>query len=178
MMAVFTMYFSGGLIPNYLLVNALGLKNTIGAIVIPGAISTFNLMIMKTSFEAVPEELEEAAAADGLSTYGIFFRIILPLSGSILATMILFYAVANWNSWFSAMLYLDKPSQQPVTMYLRNMLMGMTQITEAASSEAQAQIASNIKSTTMVLVCLPIICVYPYLQKYFVNGVMLGAVKG
>ncbi len=178
--AVFTMYFSGGLIPNYLLVNSLHMKNTIWAIVIPGAISTFNLMIMKNSFEAIPQELEEAASIDGMNTYGIFFKIIIPLSVPIIATMILFYAVGNWNSWFSAMLYLDEKKLQPVSLYLRGLIAGATQTSDSVtmSSDAQAQIASNIKSTTMVLTVLPIICVYPFLQKYFVSGIMIGAVKG
>ena len=178
--AVFTMYFSGGLIPNYLLVNSLHMKNTIWAIVVPGAISTFNLMIMKNSFEAIPQELEEAASIDGMNTYGIFFKIILPLSVPIIATMILFYAVGNWNSWFSAMLYLDEKKLQPVSLYLRGLIAGATQTSDSVtmSSDAQTQIASNIKSTTMFLTVLPIICVYPFLQKYFASGIMIGAVKG
>lgn len=177
--AMFTMYFGGGLIPNYLLVSGLHMKNSIWAIVIPGAISTFNLMIMKTAFEQIPHELEEAAAIDGLSTIGIFFRIILPLSGAILATMTLFYAVGNWNSWFSAMIYLDDRNLQPVSLYLRNLIAGATSTSASGADTVEMQqIASNIKSATMVLVVLPIVCVYPFLQRYFVSGVMLGAVKG
>lgn len=178
--AMFTMYFGGGMIPNYLLVNNLHMKNTIWSIVIPGAISTFNLMIMKTSFEQIPRELEEAAAIDGLNTIGIFTKIVLPLSGAILATMTLFYAVGNWNSWFSAMLYLDDKRKQPVSLYLRNLITSVSAVAtddEAANADT-TQIASNIKSATMVLTTLPIVCIYPFLQKYFVSGVMLGAVKG
>lgn len=176
--AVFTMYFGGGLIPNYLLVNSLHMKNTMWAIVIPGAISTFNLLIMKTSFEQLPHELEEAAAVDGLSTYGIFLRIVLPLSSAIIATMVLFYAVGNWNNWFAPMLYLDDKKLQPVILYLRNLISGASATSGGVEDNVEAQqIASNIKSTTMVLTVLPIVCIYPFLQKYFVSGVLLGAVK-
>ncbi|MBZ2198237.1 carbohydrate ABC transporter permease [Occultella gossypii] len=175
-LAVFTMFFSGGLIPNYLLINELGFKNTIWAIVIPNAISVFNLLIMKSFFENFPAELEEAAAIDGLSTYGVFFRIVIPLSKAVLATMVLFYAVAFWNSWFSAFLYLDRAELYPVTVYLRNLLAAATG-TEGLGSDG-AQIAANVQSVTMVLTVLPIICLYPFIQKYFVSGVMLGSVKG
>nr|WP_235857217.1 carbohydrate ABC transporter permease [Occultella glacieicola] len=175
-LAVFTMFFNGGLIPNYLLINELGFKNTIWAIVVPNAISVFNLLIMKSFFENFPTELEEAAAIDGLSTYGVFFRIVIPLSKAVLATMILFYAVAFWNSWFSAFLYLDRAELYPVTVYLRNLLAAATG-TEGLGSDG-AQIAANVQSVTMVLTVLPIICLYPFIQKYFVSGVMLGSVKG
>lgn len=177
--AVFTMFFNGGIIPNYVLVSNLGLTNTLWAIVLPNAISVFNLLIMKSFFENMPEELEEAASIDGLSTYGTLLRIVLPLSKAVLATMVLFYAVANWNSWFQAFLYLDKQELFPVTMYLRNMIAGATGGTAAgAVAEAStAQIASNIKSVTMVLTVLPILVIYPFVQKHFVSGVMLGSVK-
>jgi len=177
--AVFTMFFNGGLIPNYVLISSMGLTNTIWAIVLPNALNIFNLLIMKSFFENMPDELEEAASIDGLNTYGILWRIVLPLSKAVLATMILFYAVANWNSWFQAFLYLDKQELYPVTMYLRNMIAGAT-TGSAAGAVADAdstQIASNIKSVTMVLTVLPILLIYPFVQKYFVSGVMLGSVK-
>jgi len=180
--AVFTMFFNGGLIPNYVLINALGFTNTLWAIVLPNAISVFNLLVMKSFFENLPSELEEAAAIDGLSTYGTLLRIVLPLSKAVIATMILFYAVTFWNSWFSAFLYLDKAELFPVTVYLRNLIAGASTANSVsgavASDESTMQIASNIKSVTMVLTVLPIICLYPFVQKYFVSGVMLGAVKG
>ncbi|MBA4493479.1 carbohydrate ABC transporter permease [Paenactinomyces guangxiensis] len=177
--AVFTMFFNGGLIPNYILIKTLGWTNTIWAMVIPGAISVFNMLIMKTFFESLPEELEEAAAIDGSSTYGTLIKIVLPLSKPILATMVLFYAVGNWNSWFSAFLYLDKPDMFPVTLYLRNLLAGATSGESAGATNADnlTQIAANIKAVTMVLTALPILMVYPFIQKYFVSGIMLGAVK-
>jgi putative aldouronate transport system permease protein len=178
--AVFTMFFNGGLIPNYLLVKYLGMRNTIWSMIIPGAISTWNLMIMKTFFEGLPNELEEAASVDGLNTYGILLKIVLPLSKPILSTMALFYAVGNWNSWFGAFLYMDKKELFPVTLYLRNIIAGAQQ-TDAASgmdSDKSTQIAATIKSASMVLTVLPILCVYPFIQKYFVTGVMIGSVKG
>lgn len=178
-MAIFTMFFSGGLIPNYILIKNLAWTNTIWAIVIPGAISIFNMLIMKSFFEAMPEELEEAASIDGSSTYGTFLKIILPLSKPILATMVLFYAVGNWNSWFGAFLYLDESDKFPVTLYLRNLLAGATsgQSAGATSADDLQQIGANIKAVTMVLTVLPILMVYPFVQKYFVSGIMLGSVK-
>lgn len=177
--AVFTMFFNGGLIPNYVLITSLGMKNTLWAIVLPNAISVFNLLIMKSFFENMPEELEEAAAIDGLNTYGILLRIVLPLSKAVLATMILFYAVVNWNAWFGAFLYLDKKELFPVTIFLRNLIAGATSegTSFGGSAENLTQIASNIKAVTMVLSVVPILCVYPFVQKYFVTGVMLGSVK-
>ncbi|QAY58921.1 carbohydrate ABC transporter permease [Microbacterium protaetiae] len=172
--AVFTMFFSGGLIPNYVLVNTLGWRNTIWAIVIPNAISIFNLLVMKSFFENFPEELEEAAEIDGLNTYGILWRIVLPLSKAVIATMVLFYAVAFWNSWFSAALYMSKPELYPVTVYLRNLLLSSSQ---PAGTDEGLQIAANVKAVTMLLTVLPIVCLYPFLQKHFVSGVMLGSVK-
>ncbi|MFG1815565.1 carbohydrate ABC transporter permease [Kribbella sp. NPDC049174] len=176
---VFTMFFNGGLIPNYVLISQLGLKNTLWAVVLPNAISVFNLLVMKAFFENMPPELEEAAMIDGLTTFGILLRIVLPLSKAILATMMLFYAVANWNAWFGAFLYLDDKSQFPVTIYLRNMIAGATSGTSAgATGDDLTQIAASIKAVTMVLTVLPILCVYPFVQRYFVTGVMLGSVKG
>ncbi|WP_235866307.1 carbohydrate ABC transporter permease [Serinibacter arcticus] len=179
--AVFTMFFSGGLIPNYILVaNFLGWRNSMWAIVVPGALSVFNLLVMKSFFENFPVELEEAASIDGLSTYGVFARIVLPLSKAVIATMTLFYAVSLWNSWFSAFLYLDDKNLFPVTVYLRNLIAAATgteAVTGGAGGDA-VQIGANIQSVTMLLTVLPIICFYPFIQKFFVSGVMLGSVKG
>ena len=177
---VFTMFFNGGLIPNYVLVTSLGFGNTIWAIVIPNAISVFNMLIMRTFFSNIPDELEEAAIMDGSSTFGVLFRIVLPLSKPILATMMLFYAVAHWNSWFPAFIYFSEKELFPVSIYLRNLIKGAeaTLGTGATSQDNLTQIASNIKAVTMVLTVLPILLVYPYIQKYFVSGVMLGSVKG
>ncbi len=178
--AVFTMFFSGGLIPNYVLVTSLGLKNSVWAIALPNAINVFNLLVMKAFFESLPNDLEEAAAVDGLNTYGILLRIVLPLSKAIVATMVLFYAVAFWNSWFAAFLYMDQQELWPVTVYLRNLIAGATGAENvgaiAEANEVQAE--ATLKSVTIVLTTLPILLVYPFVQRYFVRGIMLGAVKG
>lgn len=176
--AVFTMFFSGGLIPNYILISSLGFTNTIWAIVLPNAISVFNLLVMKAFFEGMPTELEEAAAIDGMNTYGILLRIVLPLSKAVLATMVLFYAVSFWNSWFAAFLYMSESDLFPVTVYLRNLIAGATTGTSVGADATDLTVATNIKSVTMVLTVIPILVVYPFVQRYFVKGVMLGAVKG
>lgn len=177
--AVFTMIFTGGLIPNYVLINGMGLTNSIWAIVLPNAISVFNLLVMKAFFENLPTDLEEAAAIDGLNTYGILWRIVLPLSKAVIATMVLFYAVSFWNSWFTAFLYLHETDLFPVTIYLRNLIAGATGAESAGAVTSEVtQAAANIQSVTIMLTVLPILAVYPFVQRYFVSGVMLGAVKG
>ncbi len=177
--AVATMFFNGGLIPNYILISQLGFRNTLWAIVLPNAISVFNLLVMKSFFENFPSELEEAASIDGMSTYGVFFKVVLPLSKAVVATMVLFYAVSFWNGWFAAFLYIDDPRLYPVTVYLRNLMAGVTSGTsiQGGSMDNMTQVAANVQSVTMLLTVLPIICLYPFLQRYFVSGVMLGAVK-
>jgi len=179
--AVFTMFFNGGLVPNYVLISSLGLKNTMWAVVLPGAVSVFNLLVMKSFFENLPQELEEAAQIDGLGWFGIFGRIVLPLSKAVLATMVLFYSVAYWNDWFSAFLYLDKNELFPVTLFMRNLIAGAsTTASEGAAavgSTTQA-VSANIQAVTMILILVPIVCVYPFVQRFFVSGVMLGSVKG
>jgi putative aldouronate transport system permease protein len=178
--AVVTMFFNGGLIPNYVLVTSLGMKNTIWAIALPNAISVFNLLVMKAYFEAMPVELEEAAAVDGLNTYQILWRVVLPLSKAVLATIVLFYAVSFWNSWFSAFLYMDRLDLFPVSVYLRNLIAGATgtQSMGGVADADQVQAAATIQAVTIVLTVVPILGVYPFIQRYFVSGVMLGAVKG
>lgn len=177
---LFTMYFGGGLIPNYILVaKTLGMRDTIWAIVIPGAISAFNVILMKTFFASLPNEIEEAAKVDGLDVYGIFVKITLPLSKPIIATMVLFVIVGIWNNWFGPSLYLQSKDKWPIALYLRQVI--ETAISPAeigATSEEANQIAATVKSAAMVLTSLPIICVYPFVQKYFVQGMMIGSVKG
>ena len=176
--AVVTMVFPPGLIPQYVLVTSLGLKNTIWAIVLPGAINVFNLLVMKSFFESLPVELEEAAAVDGLDTYGVLLRIVLPLSKAMVATMVLFYAVSFWNSWFTAFLYIDRLDLFPVTVYLRNLIAGATGAGNMGGTSDAVQSAATLQAVTIVLTVLPILFVYPFIQRYFVSGVMLGAVKG
>ncbi|PRY82221.1 carbohydrate ABC transporter permease [Alkalibacterium olivapovliticus] len=177
--SVFTMFFAGGIIPTYIVYNnTLNITNTMWSVVFPLALSIYNMLIMKAFFENLPPSLEEAASIDGMSTYGIFMKIVLPLSKPILATMTLFYAVAYWNAWFQAFMFLNDWTLFPVTLFLRNLISGATATGEAAAAEAGgAQIASNVRSVSMFLTVLPIICVYPFVQKYFVTGIMLGSVK-
>ncbi|WP_082634439.1 carbohydrate ABC transporter permease [Arthrobacter alpinus] len=179
--AVFTMFFNGGIVPNYVLISSLGMKNTMWALVIPGAISVFNLLVMKSFFENLPKDLEEAAQIDGLSWFGIFGRIVLPLSKAVIATMVLFYSVAFWNDWFAAFLYLDKSELFPVTLFLRNLIAGASSAASegaAASGSSAAALSANIQSVTMILTVIPILCIYPFVQRFFVSGIMLGSVKG
>jgi len=172
---IFTMYFGGGMIPNYLLMINLGLRDTVAAFILPGMISTYYVILMRSFFSTVPRELEEAGEIDGLSKFGVYFRIALPLSKPIVATMTLFYLVQYWNDWFDAFLYLDTQSKWPVAYYLRNLISTSTSGSEDAGEAIS--IAANIKSCAMVLTAAPIICVYPFIQKYFVQGMMLGGVK-
>jgi putative aldouronate transport system permease protein len=179
--AVFTMFFNGGIVPNYVLISTLGMKNTMWAVILPPALSVFNLLVMKAFFENLPTELEEAAHIDGLSWFGIFFRIVLPLSKAVIATMVLFYSVQYWNDWFAAFLYLDKTDLFPVTLFLRNLIAGASTAASegaAASGGSVDAINANIQSVTMILILIPILCVYPFVQRYFVSGIMLGSVKG
>ena len=175
---IFTMYFGGGLIPNYVLMMKLHLINHVAGFIIPSLLSTYYIILMKSFFAETPHELEEAGELDGLSPIGIFVRIVLPLSMPIIATMILFNAVGYWNNWYNAFLYLDKKEMWPVAYYLKTVISGAS--TSADPGEASAekmQIAANIKSCSMVLMALPIICVYPFISKYYVEGMMLGGVK-
>lgn len=176
-LVVFTMYFAGGMIPNYIVITQwLGLQDSMWSIILPNAISTFNLLVMKSFFAGLPEELEEAAAIDGMNTHQIFLKIIIPLSKPIIATMCLFYMVTMWNEWFTPMLYLDSKDKWPVALYVRQLVEGANN-TEIGSSDASS-VQATVKSATMVLTSIPIICVYPFVQKYFVQGMTIGAVKG
>ena len=173
---IFTMYFSGGMIPNYILMVSLGLRDTVASFILPGMISTYYVILMRSFFLTLPRELEEAGEIDGLDLWGGFWRIAIPLSKPIIATMTLFYVVQYWNDWFDAFLYLDTTTKWPVAYYLRQLISSASG-TSADAGDAM-QIASNIKSCAMVLTSAPIICIYPFIQKYFVQGMMLGGVKG
>ena len=163
---VFTMFFAGGLIPNFVLIRNLGMIDTIWAIILPGAILPYNVLLMRTYFMGLPYELEEASKIDGMGQFGYFMKIALPLSKPIIATITLFIFVVYWNDWFSALMYLNDQEMQPVTLYLRNM------------DSAMQTIPQSVQAASMVLVITPIICVYPFVQKHFVKGVMIGAIKG
>jgi len=175
---IFTMYFGGGLIPNYVLMQRLHLPNTIAGFIMPSLISTYYIILMRSFFHETPKELEEAGELDGLSPIGIFVKIVFPLSMPIIATMILFNAVGYWNNWYNAFLYLDKKEMWPVAYYLRTIISGASTSADPGEVSAEKlQIAANIKSCSMVMMALPIICVYPFVQKYYVQGMMLGGVK-
>ena len=179
-MIVFTMFFSGGLIPTYLLVRALGMKNSIASQILPSAISVWNMIIVRTFFTGIAKELEEAAEIDGLNPIQILFRIVLPLSKPILAAISLFYALAIWNSWFPALIYLDDNDLFPVTLFIRNVLYGA--ISASTSGQAAEEFVNlsetGIRAASIMLVALPIIAVTPFIQKYLVKGVMIGSIKG
>ena len=177
---VFTMFFGGGLIPTYLLVGqTLHMQDTPWALIVPGAITTINLIIMRTAFNAVPASLEEAARIDGANDWTILFKIYLPLSWPVVAVMILFYGVAHWNSFFPAMVYLRTRELYPLQLVLREILISsnVQNMTTDVSSGDVFAIGETIKYATIIVATVPILFVYPYLQRYFVKGVMIGAIK-
>lgn len=177
-----TMIFSGGMIPNYLLVRSLKLYNTMWALILPGAVSTWNLIVTRTFFQqTIPEELREAAELDGCGDTSFFVRVVLPLSSSIIAVMVLFYAVSHWNSYYNALLYLSSTSKYPLQLVLRNILIVNTlddMVNDVATQAAQQRMGDLIKYGMIIVSSLPLLILYPFLQKYFVHGVMIGAIKG
>lgn len=177
LMCTFTMFFSGGMIPTFLVVKDLGMLDSIWAILCPGAVSTYNMILMRTFFMNIPDSLTEAAELDGCNDFGILFKIVLPLSLASLMTIGMFYAVAHWNGYFNAMLYLSTPSKFPLQIILRQVVLE-SQIVENSSSAADSNMAEGIKYATIVVAMLPMLCVYPFVQRYFVKGVMVGSVKG
>lgn len=177
---VFTMFFSGGLIPNFLLVNnVLHLGKTYWALILPGAINTWNFIVMRTSFRSIPESLMESARIDGAGDLKILVRIVLPLSMPVISVMLLYYGVAHWNSWFSALLYLRDREMYPLQLVLREILIlnSTESMSTGTSMGDQEAIGESIKYATIMVATLPILAVYPMLQKYFVKGVMVGAIK-
>ncbi|NLJ65022.1 MAG: carbohydrate ABC transporter permease [Christensenellaceae bacterium] len=176
-LVVFSMFFSGGMIPNYLLISSLGLTGTVFAMILPFAINQFNLIILVNFFKSIPEELEEAARIDGLNYFGILIQILLPLSTAALATIGLYTAVFFWNDWFYGLIYLNS-ELFPVMLLLRNIVNGTTMVGEAGGVGDKASVAIAVKSAVILTSTLPIILLYPFLQKYFVKGMLVGAVKG
>lgn len=182
-----TMFLSGGLIPSYLLIRSLGMLNTVWALVIPGAVSVYNVVVTRTFFQTtIPREMEEAAIVDGCSDFRLFMQIVLPLSTPIIAVMALFYGVGHWNSFFSALIYLSDKSMYPLQMILREILilqdMSSNTVSNVTSEMAsmlysKQQLAEVIKYGVMIVSSLPVIIVYPFLQKYFVKGMMVGSIK-
>lgn len=179
-MIVFTMFFGGGLIPSFLLVQKLGLMNKIWALIIPGAIGTWNLIIMRTTFQGIPDSLIESAHMDGANDMVILFKIVIPLALPTIAVTVLYYGVGHWNAWFSAMIYLRKRELWPLQLALREILISSNtdeMMTGSVAPDRQA-IGETIKYATIMVATLPILAAYPFLQKYFVKGVMVGALKG
>ena len=183
MIFVFTMYFSGGLIPTYMLVNSLGLVNTRWSMIIPSAMSTYNMIICRTYFvNSIPDELYEAGQLDGCTPFKYLLRVVVPLSKPILAVLVLYYGVTKWNSYFDAMIYLKSQTMVPLQIVLRDILIlnqvDYTMISDASAIAAQRGLTDLLKYSTIVVASLPVLCIYPFVQKYFVKGVMIGAVKG
>ncbi len=176
----FTMLFNGGLIPTYLLVKDLHMIDTRWALVIPNAISAWNLIIMRTSFQAIPDSLEESARIDGANDFVILFKIILPLSTAVIAVMVLFYGVAHWNAWFNAAIYLRSRERYPLQLILREILIqnSTDSMMTGARADDRVPIGETIKYATIIVSTVPILAIYPLLQKYFMKGVMVGAIKG
>ena len=174
---VVTMFFSGGLIPFYLTIKQYGMLNTIWCVILPGAVSTWNMIVMRTSFQAIPRSLEEAAAIDGASEWVILTRIILPVSKAILAVMVLFYGVGIWNQWFYPSIFLRERQMYPLQVYLREVLINSSTdsmlLGNAGGENDRIAISETIKYSTIIVTTLPILCIYPFLQKYFVKGVMI-----
>ena len=175
LMCTFTMFFSGGMIPTFLVVKGLGLRDTLWAMVLPGAVSTYNMILMRTFFRQIPESLVEAAELDGCRDFGVLFKIVLPLSLASLMTIGMFYAVGHWNSYFPAVLYLNKRELFPLQIILRQVVL-LNEIVENSSSTENVM-AEGIKYATIVVAMLPMLCIYPFVQRYFVKGVMIGSVK-
>ena len=176
LLIVFTMYFNGGLIPNFLLVKALGMYNTIWALVVPGAISTWNLIVMKTCFQAIPVSLEESARLDGANDFVILLKVFLPLSKATMAVMLLFYAVTQWSSWFNAMIYLSDRKKFPLQLIMREILIANSTSGNTMDSDVMF-LEEVVKYATIIVSTVPVLCIYPFVQKYFMTGVMMGSVK-
>ena len=178
---VFTMLFGGGMVPSYLLMRSLGLINTIWVLFVPAMLSVYNMILLKNFFEDIPESIEESAELDGAGSLRILVSIVLPMSLPAIATIGLFYAVGFWDNYMSGLLYITKPELKPLQQYLYEIVTESINVDETLSMDAQENAALNtdaIRSATIMLACVPIMCVYPFLQKYFVKGMRVGSVKG
>ncbi len=182
MFVIFTMYFNGGTIPTYLTIKDYGLINTMWSLILPGLISTYNMIILRSFISSLPGELEEAAIIDGANDFQVLFKIILPLSLPAIATISLFYAVGKWNSFSDALYYISSEALQPLQLKLYNLIKGSTTLDistlEGNSADLGYSISESIESASIIFATLPILVVYPFLQRYFVSGVTVGAVKG
>ncbi len=183
LMFTFTMFFGGGMIPNYLLLRDLKMLNTFWAMIVPGSISVYNMIIMRTFIQnSIPLELSEAAELDGCNEFLYLLKIVLPLSKAVVAVIALYYAVAHWNSYFDAFLYLNDPDMKPLQLVLREILVlnsiNQEQLLMADENQAQIGMAELLKYSVIIVASLPVIAMYPFVQRYFVKGVMIGSVKG
>lgn len=179
---IFTMYFSGGLIPNYLLIKNLGLLDSRLAIILPVAIGTWNLIVMKTVFQNLPASLEESAIIDGANDFVVLFRIFIPISKATMAVMVLFYSVGHWNAWYNAMVYLQDRNLFPLQLILREVLISNSDVGNVAAGVASGgdsffYLDELVRYATIIISTVPILCVYPFVQKYFIKGVMMGSLK-
>lgn len=183
-MFVITMYIGGGMIPGYLLVKALGMVDTRWSLLIPGCISTYNMIVLKTCFAQLPRSVEDSAKIDGANDYIILFRILFPMAKATIMVLVLFCAVGHWNSWFAPMLYIRKKTLYPLALIIREILISnstgggtMETVFDKAAMEGLNYLDELMKYSTIVITTAPILCVYPFVQKYFVKGVMLGSIK-
>jgi len=180
-LVVFTMFFSGGIIPTYLLVKSLGLMDTLGSLILPELVSAFNLIIVRNYMQTVPESLEESAKMDGANDVTILFRIILPVCAPIIATITLWVAVWHWNAWYDAMVYISSPGNQVIQLIMRRIVIqgsdALTQMMDSSMSQNHIS-PEGLKAATIMVTTLPILCAYPFVQKYFVKGILVGSLKG
>lgn len=177
-LVVFTMLFAGGMIPSFIVVNAVGLMNSLWALIIPVLINAFNLVIMRSFFQGIPDSLEEAARIDGCSDFGVFWRIVLPLSMASIATIGLFYAVYYWNTYQSAILYINDSTKWPIQVLLRQIVIVASGVNADAGAVEVVPPAQSVKMAVIFVATLPMLIVYPFVQRYFVKGAMVGSVKG
>jgi putative aldouronate transport system permease protein len=180
-LVVFTMFFSGGIIPTYLLVKSLGITDSIWSLVLPEMVSAFNLIIVRNYMQTIPDSLEESAKMDGANDITVLFRIILPVCAPIIATITLWVAVWHWNAWYDAMVYISSPSNEVIQLVMRRIVLeGSDALTQMMSSSlANDDVTPDgIKSATIMITTIPILCAYPFVQKYFVKGIMVGSLKG
>lgn len=177
---LFTMFFSGGMIPAYLNVRGLGLTDSLWALILPGALSVYNAIICKTAIEAIPDSLLESAHIDGANDIKVLFRIVVPLIIPTIAVLLLYYGIGHWNSWFPASLYIEDNYKLPIQNVLRAVLIANSNILNSTATEGDQVnlFAETIKYAAIIVTTVPVLAVYPFLQKYFVKGVMIGAVKG
>ncbi|MDF2922593.1 MAG: carbohydrate transporter permease [Paenibacillaceae bacterium] len=177
---IFTMLFNGGIVPNYLLIRQLGLIDNLGSLILPALISVFNLLVIKSYYENLPPSLEESAKIEGASNITILFRIIIPLSGPVMATIALFYAVSHWNDYFNPLLYINSSHLKPLQLYLQDIVVNadMSSAIDKSIEDRMNVTSEGIRSSAIIASTVPILLVYPFLQKYFIKGVLIGSVKG